>query len=321
MVVKKTNPSKTLVKVKHKKSPVVSKPKTLSKVNTSSKIASKSSYLNYLKQHKNKFLTSGLLAGVLFGVGSLYVKYNRKKVLDATNETVNKQVDKVLVRIDEIKNEIKKDPKYAEIASDITSQTIIKVVDNYKKELVDTIGNNINSITNTTGNILDSMQNGIAIVMVPPLIQAIDLQYGIQNAVIQGVIKTTLNTDKIKTIEDYLIKVESINKNCTKNFKDTTIIPGDFNGKCTSEEEQFIQKEVLKYYSDPKLYKKIEYTLDPVTLKNAEKYVTDNNSVEPNCTQNFYTWSSALYGCKNQKEADELIAYAFDLIKSGQIKI
>lgn len=348
MAVKKTIPSKP------KKSTIVSKSTISSKVNkslskpsivskpkksssktpsssktlinspskTPSKTLSKTSYLNYLKQHKNKFLTSSLIAGALLTTGALYIKFNRKKVLDATTQTINKQVDKALEKLDEIKNEIKNDPKYADIASDITSQTIIKVVDNYKQELVNTIGNNINSITNTTGNILDAMQNGIASVMVPPIIQAIpDLQNNIQNAVIQGVVQTTLNVDKIKKIEDYLIKIEGINKNCTKNFKETNIMPGDFNGKCTPEDEKKIYEQVLKYYSDPKLYKKIEYNVDPVTLKKAEKYVTDNNSVEANCTQNFYTWSSALYGCKNQKEADELIASAFDMIKSGQIKI
>jgi multimeric flavodoxin WrbA len=313
MVIKKSaNTIKSSSKVKPLKSSSKVKPLINVRKNTSSKVKTlnKSSkvlivkqkenknYLDYIKQNKYKFITSGLLVSG----GLTYITYNKNQGK-------------------ELYEKIKNDSELENKLSTIGSQVIIKVVDHY---IQDVIKNNLNNgannvnkaingndkkniinIGNKLGNVLNdpvnTIQDAIAHTMVPQeLKDDPKLLNKINTIIIKNVNNILIDRSTTDKIEKYLINKGIIESNCSKY----NILTGSF--PCEEDEKKQTYEKVLKYFSDENLLKQVNEYIKQILLKEAELFLLNEKKIENGCTKfnKGFLYSTQ---CKDQKLADKLI--------------
>lgn len=228
----------------------------------------KKTYLDYLKNNKYKFFTSGLL----ISGGLAYIRHNKYKS-------------------QELYNKIKNDKELQNNLSDIGSNVIIKVVDNYTKNVIQ----NIQTVS------VNKIQDAIANVVVPKeLLENPKLLNQVNTIIIKNVNETTIDANTIRNIEKFLINKGIINENCSKYNS----IPGGF--PCDDIGKKTTSEIVLKYFADEKLLKEVNEYIIEMLLKHAEKILLDEKKIQDGCTKFNKAWFYS-QECKNQKEADKLI--------------
>lgn len=260
----------------------------------------KKSYLEYIKAHKNRFITSGILGAGILAAGVYYVKFTAKNIFNI-QEKARRDLQQTLKNPD-----IQKDIK--NIGVDVATE----VIDKYVGKAVNAIAEVGNKVNRVGTNAIEVYQDTLANLAVGN--EVVTPKGVIDTIIIKNVIEE-MDSKRLLQIERYLLSISKIKNGCaSENLR----LPGAF--PCSPEEKELAIKDVLEYYKNEELFKQVLDFIETEFVKQAEEQLIKEKKINPNCTKYnqelFPYWAPGSSGhCPDQNIADILISEAVKMLK------
>lgn len=261
----------------------------------------KKSYLEYIKAHKNRIITSGILGAGILAAGVYYIKFTTKNIARINKKTVQEIRD------------ITKDPEFKENIKEVGAGIATKVIDEYVERGTEKIASTVNSIGGTGVKAIEVYEDTLANLALPT---GVPIKKETIDAIIIKNVIEEMDSKRIIQIEKYLLSINKIRNGCSS---ETLQLPGAF--PCSPEEKELAIKDILEYYKNEELFKQVLDFIETEFIKEAEKNLINEKKINPNCTK--YNkefapyWLSILSSgpCQDQELADSLIQEAVKFLK------